>query len=160
MTLLVSACLLGRACRYDGASKPNDAVRAAVDAARAAGQAVVPVCPEEAGGLGTPRPAATLVGGDGAAVWAGAAAVQRVADGADLTAAFQAGARACARPGATAAILKARSPSCGVGCTGRDGGTGPGDGVFAALLRARGVALCTDEDLGLPPAPAAPALRG
>lgn len=147
MSLLVSACLLGRACRYDGASKPNSAVQAAVDAARAAGQPVRPVCPEEAAGLGTPRPAATLVGGDGAAVWAGTATVQRVADGADLSAAFRAGAQACALPGATAAILKARSPSCGVGTTGRDGATGPGDGVFAALLRARGLSLQTDEDL-------------
>ncbi len=138
--VLVSACLLGRACRYDGRSKPSDAVANAV-----AGAEVLPVCPEELGDLGTPRPPAWLVGGDGAAVLAGRARVERH-DGTDVTAAFVRGAQAAAQP-TDRAILKARSPSCGVGATWIDGAVCAGDGVFAALLRARGVPLYSDEEL-------------
>ena len=149
----VSACLLGRACRYDGASKPvppSGGVAASLDAWERAGGRVVPVCPEELGGLGTPRPPAELRGGDGAAVLAGRARVERQRDVGDVTAAFVAGARAAlALAGAPSrAILKARSPSCGVGATWIDGEVRAGDGVFAALLRAHGVPLATDEDLG------------
>jgi uncharacterized protein YbbK (DUF523 family) len=138
---LVSACLLGRTCRYDGGSRPSPEVLAL--------SAVVPVCPEELGGLGTPRPAAQLSGGDGAAVLAGSARVLR-GDGVDVTDRFVAGAREAARlgEGCAVAVLKARSPSCGVGRTWIDGAVGSGDGVFAALLRSRGVWVRTDEDLG------------
>ncbi|MCK6502064.1 DUF523 domain-containing protein [Myxococcota bacterium] len=143
---LVSACLLGRTCRYDGQSKPSPAVSAWL---AAHGGQVVAVCPEELGGLPTPRPAAWLAGGDGAAVREGRARVVRGHDGGDVTAAFLAGAQAAlARaPDATAAVLKARSPSCGCGQTWIDGRVQGGDGVFAALLRARGVPVTTDEDL-------------
>lgn len=111
---------------------------------------MVAVCPEELGGLGTPRPAAWLTGGSGDAVLAGAARVVRADDGADVTDAFRTGAAraaafADAGPG-DVAILKARSPSCGCGATWIDGEVRPGDGVFAALLRARGVRVGTDED--------------
>lgn len=147
---VVSACLLGRACRYDGAAKPADAVRAAASRWEAAGGSVVAVCPEELGALGTPRPAADLRGGDGHAVLAGRAQVRRVDDDHDVTAAFVTGARralAAAVVTPARAILKARSPSCGVGATSIDGAVFPGDGVFAALLRTHGVSLETDEDL-------------
>lgn len=146
---LVSACLLGRACRYDGASKPHAAVAAWQQAREAAGATVVPVCPEELGELGTPRPAADLRGGDGAAVWRGEALVRRVHDDGDVTAAFRRGAeRAYAlAPTAREAVLKARSPSCGVGSCHQDGRVQPGDGVFAALLRAAGVGLATELQL-------------
>ncbi|MEY3213545.1 MAG: hypothetical protein RIT28_4026 [Pseudomonadota bacterium] len=141
--MIVSACLLGRACRYDGASKPKP------DALARFGDGVewVPVCPEELGGLGTPRPGADLRGGDGAAVWRGEAQVRREADDVEVTAQFCLGAeRALALAGeADAALLKARSPSCGVGTTHIDGELRRGDGVFAALLRARGVPLIDDE---------------
>ena len=148
--LCVSACLIGRACRYDGQARPDEGVRRRVAEVEAAGGTVVAVCPEEAGGLGTPRPAAWLSQGDGAAVLDGRARVVRVADGDDVTEAFVAGARACAEQaaGATEAILKARSPSCGVGRTWRDGEVGDGDGVFAALLRRRGLTLRGSEDPG------------
>lgn len=141
---MVSACLLGRACRYDGASKADPAVIEALE-----GQGVVAVCPEELGGLGTPRPSAELRGGDGLAALDGRASVVREADGIDVTAAFIAGARAAARraEGARTAILKARSPSCGCGATHIDGAVRPGDGVFAALLRQRGVRVMSDETL-------------
>ena len=145
--VVVSACLLGVACRYDGRSKPAPAVIAALEAG---GHTVVAVCPEELGGLGTPRPGAHLIGGDGHAVLDGRATVRREADGVDVTAQFRAGAEAAAEraAGATLAILKARSPSCGCGQTTIAGAVAPGDGVFAALLRRRGLALRTDEDGG------------
>ena len=145
--LAVSACLIGRSCRYDGAAKPSAPVIDAVRRWREQGEVAL-VCPEELGGLGTPRPGATLSGGDGAAALDGAARVRRNHDGGDVTAQFLAGAAEAGRlvEGAEAAILKARSPSCGCGQTSIDGRPQVGDGVFAALLRRRGVALITDEE--------------
>lgn len=142
--ILVSACLTGRACRYDGHSKPLGALESLL-----AGMTLVPVCPEELGGLGTPRPAATLQGGDGHAVLSGKAQVVRVADGVDVTRAFVQGAQQARAqaPEAFRAILKARSPSCGCGQTNINGQAVGGDGVFAALLHAEGVQIQTDEEL-------------
>ena len=57
---LASACLLGLKTRYDGRVVPSDACREAV-----AGAVSIPVCPEQLGGLPTPRVAADLTGGDG-----------------------------------------------------------------------------------------------
>jgi uncharacterized protein YbbK (DUF523 family) len=147
--ILVSACLLGRPCRYDGASKKSSAVEHYLARMEARGARVVPVCPEELGDLGTPRPAAELRGGDGQSVLSGAAAVTRLEDGQDLSEAFVRGARRAVSmaPGATRAILKARSPSCGCRQTHIDGRLQPGMGVFAALLSSRGLELCSDEDL-------------
>ena len=148
--LVLSACLLGRPCRYDGRSKPASAVQ---NFAAAWPGEVIPVCPEELGGLGTPRPGAELRGGDGSDALAGIARVvvcdpAHPDDGRDVTAAFLLGAlRADQLAGdADRAVLKARSPSCGCGQTSIDGAFRDGDGVFAALLRARGVPVQTDED--------------
>lgn len=145
-TMIVSACLLGRRCRYDGQASPSDLVQARVDAWKASGGVVTAVCPEELGELPTPRPAAELRGGDGGAVLDGTATVEQKADDKDLSAAFVQGAQAAlARaPGASCAILKARSPSCGVGETWIDGELKRGDGVFAALLRRAGVEVEAD----------------
>ncbi|MEC8422795.1 MAG: DUF523 domain-containing protein, partial [Myxococcota bacterium] len=74
--LLVSACLLGRPCRYDGASRVHARVQDHARVWQAAGGRVVPVCPEELGDLGTPRLEADLRGGDGAAVLRGEAMVR------------------------------------------------------------------------------------
>ena len=63
--VLVSACLLGEACRYDGKSKGSSPVMRALE-----GKEVVPVCPETGSGLGVPRPAVELRGGTGEAVLA------------------------------------------------------------------------------------------
>lgn len=147
-TYIVSACLLGVPCRYDGRSKASAAVATQVAAWKGQGHDCVAVCPEELAGLGTPRPAAELRGGDGHAVLAGTAIVARCADGADLTAAFVAGAQrgAAMAQGAVAAVLKARSPSCGCGQTSIDGEVVAGDGVFAALLRQMAIEVRTDED--------------
>ena len=73
--------------------------------------------------------------------------MERCADGKDVTAAFIAGARLAASQGESCglAILKARSPSCGVGRTTIDGQTAPGDGVFAALLKQQGIPSFSNE---------------
>lgn len=142
---LVSACLLGVECRYDGGTANEEARR------RLAGLAgeLVPICPEAAGGLPTPRPPAVLHGGDGHGVLDGGARV--VAQGGqDVTAAFRKGAElavaAASRWGAEGAILKARSPSCGCGRVHGPGGLIEGDGVAAAALKRAGLRVLTDED--------------
>ncbi len=139
---LVSACLAGAACRYDGRALPDADAVAMVEQGR--GHAV---CPEVAAGLPVPRAAAEIVGGDGHAVLDGRARVLGV-DGADHTAAFLRGAArvlAEARTlGVTHAVLQARSPSCGYGVVHDgtfQGGTVPGDGVLAAALVRAGVSV-------------------
>ena len=137
--VLVSACLLGLATRYDGGSRPSAVVRAAL-----AGCTPVPVCPEQLGGLPTPRTAAHCSGGTGEEVLDGTA---RVVDemGGDVTGEFLAGARAVlavARlTGARRALLKERSGSCGVTETCCDGRVVAGMGVCAALLSRSGIQL-------------------
>ena len=144
---LVSACLLGFSCRYDGkTAKTTLQTRLSVleDAE------FVPFCPEAAGGLGTPRAPASIHGGDGKAVLDGIAQVI-TCHGKDVTKAFRTGAEhglnAALVHGATHACLKARSPSCGVGQIHTDKGLRPGDGVAAALLRKQGLTILSDEDL-------------
>ncbi len=146
--VLISACLAGVACTYEGKPKTRDwAVRLVAD-----GRAV-PVCPEVAGGLGIPRPEAEIQSGDGNAVIDGAARVVSV-DGDDVTNNYLHGARtaldAARRTGATVAILKARSPSCGCGAIYDgtfSGAKRDGDGVTAALLKREGLTVASDEDV-------------
>jgi uncharacterized protein YbbK (DUF523 family) len=128
--VIVSACLAGLASRYDGRiiSCP-DCLNKLDDVHW------IPLCPEQLGGLPTPRPAAQIVGGDGADVLAGSAQVLCVDDGRDLTQPFIDGARQvldiARRQDVKTAYLKARSPSCGV----------TRYGVTAALLAAHGITL-------------------
>lgn len=138
MNILVSACLLGCACRYDGGSKPCAAVRAL-----AARHTLIPVCPEIYGGLPTPRTPCEIVGG-------------RVLskDGADRTEAYHRGAAEALRIAETLdcriALLKARSPACGSGevYDGSFSGTlTAGDGVAAAALSAAGIAVFGEDRL-------------
>jgi uncharacterized protein YbbK (DUF523 family) len=136
--IIVSACLAGVACRYDGAAKPSEAVMRLV----AEGQAI-PVCPEQLGGLPTPRLPAEIVG----------AKVLRN-DGVDLTGEFERGAQEALKiarmVGAKSAILKARSPSCGCGKI-YDGSFSDrqvdGNGVFAAVCIKNGMDVKTEEEL-------------
>lgn len=136
--VLVSACLLGRTCRYDGRHNADAQLEREL-AAR--GEVAVPVCPEEAGGLSTPRPPAWLTGA-AAEVIDGDAQVVTDA-GADVTASFLAGARHALKRarevGATRAYLKERSPSCGTCATHVDGALVDGPGVTTELLQRAGL---------------------
>ncbi len=135
--ILVSACLLGAPCRYDGRAKPSSEVIRLSEWFD-----LVPVCPEVAGGLPTPRTPSEVV-------------EERVVNraGEDVTVAFVRGAAAAVQTarllGITRAVLKARSPSCGRGTVydGTFSGTlTAGDGVTAAALRAAGVRVYTEEE--------------
>jgi uncharacterized protein YbbK (DUF523 family) len=137
--LVVSACLLGARCNHVGAASPSAAVAALADEFR-----LVAVCPEVAGGLPTPRPAAER-SADGRVV---------TVDGADVTDAYDRGARhtvgVAVALGAAGAVLKARSPSCGThqiydGTFSRT--LVDGEGVTAAALRAAGYAVHSEEDV-------------
>lgn len=111
------------------------------------------VCPEEDGGLATPRPAAEIRGGDGSDVLDGRARVV-TEGGVDVTEAYLEGARIALErareAGARTAILKSRSPSCGRGCI-YDGSFSrtlkEGEGVTAALLEREGIQVLTEEEL-------------
>jgi uncharacterized protein YbbK (DUF523 family) len=139
-TLLVSACLVGVRCTHVGGHEERAAVTAL-----AAGHRLVPVCPETAGGLPTPRPAAARSQVDGRV---------HTADGTDVTDAYERGAAHAVRlsiaVGAVGAVLKARSPSCGCHQV-RDGRPdGPlvaGEGVTAAALRGAGVPVVDEDDV-------------
>ena len=126
--ILVSACLVGLSCRYDGKTKTSQPCLKAL-----AGKVWVPVCPEQLGGLPTPRTAARLTGGDGFQVLNGTAKVM-TRDGLDLSAQFIKGARQvlyiAKALSITQAYLKARSPSCGSSTVA---------GVTAALLLENGI---------------------
>ena len=142
MEVIISACLLGVPCRYDGGHSRNETAMQHKETYQ-----LIPVCPEEAGGLPTPRPPAEIVGGDGNDVLDGKAKVM-TADGVDVTEAYLQGAHhalAVAQThAATHVILKARSPSCGCGDIyhGTFSGTlTSGDGVTTALLKRHGITV-------------------
>jgi len=144
---LVSACLVGIPCRYDGGSCPHDQLQALAARGR-----VLPLCPEVLGGLPTPRPPAEIQGGDGGDVLEGRARVVNI-EGKDVTAEFLAGAqealRIAQRWGIKEAVLKTRSPSCGVGQIYDGSFSGrlkEGEGVTAALLRREGIIVKSGED--------------
>ena len=136
---LVSACLLGRTCRYDGGHNRDAELE---EHLAALNLGVVPFCPEEHGGLGTPRDPAWLEAPGAAAVIEGRA---RIVDGEgrDVTEAFLRGARGaletCRSHGIRRAFLKERSPSCGVHSTHVAGELAAGPGVTTELLRRSGV---------------------
>lgn len=136
MRLAVSACLLGEPVRYDGGSKPCAEV---IELAKK--NQVCPVCPERAAGLSCPRPPAEQVGEH-----------VLLKGGTDVTRAFADGARAeCAaaqRAEVPLAVLKAKSPSCGVGLVYDGTYTGTltaGMGVCARLLAKEGICVVTED---------------
>lgn len=137
--VLVSACLLGQACRYNG----GDCLRPSlVEQLAAEGRRPIPFCPEEAGGLGTPRPAAWIERGGAQEVLEGRSAVVTHA-GDECTAAFRSGAdqalQVCRDESIEHAYLKEGSPSCGVTHTRVDGEKAAGPGVTAARLAGAGI---------------------
>ena len=135
--LLVSACLLGAPCRYDGKSKADARVQALAEKYE-----LIPVCPEQLGGLPTPRVPSERRG-------------ERVitGDGRDVTAEYRRGAEAalalCLKNGCKAAVLKEKSPSCGCGEV-YDGTFSrrliAGDGVTAEALKAHGITAYGESD--------------
>ncbi|MHC8329566.1 2-thiouracil desulfurase family protein [Pseudomonas sp. LB1P83] len=147
--ILVSRCLLGHRVRYDGgASGPFDQLQQWIDEGR-----VVPLCPEVAGGLPTPRAAAEIPGGQGGEVLDGHASVM-TAEGEDVSAAFLSGAyqalELVREHGIRIAVLKANSPSCGNVLTYDGSFSGVkvnGEGVTAALLKRNGVQVFSELEL-------------
>ncbi|MEL7610078.1 MAG: DUF523 domain-containing protein [Bacillota bacterium] len=141
--IIVSACLCGIPCRYNGSASAFDEIVRLV----ARGEAM-PICPECLGGLGIPRLPCELTDTGEKVLDGQARAVAK--DGLDLTDAFVQGARLsleiARRHGATSAILKANSPSCGCGEI-YDGTflnqKRPGNGVTAALFVRNGIRVQT-----------------
>jgi uncharacterized protein YbbK (DUF523 family) len=136
--IIVSSCLAGVACRYNGAAKPCAAVVRLVAEGKA-----IPVCPEQLGGLPTPRLPAEQIGNK----------VVRN-DGVDVTAEFNRGAQEASKiaqmVGAKTAILKARSPSCGSGKIYDGSFSGrlvDGNGVFAELCKKDEIEVKTEEEI-------------
>ena len=139
--LLISACLTGSPCRYDGKSKP---LPEEILDALAKKYILIPVCAEILGGLPTPRIPAEIQNDR--------TVLRR--DGADVTAAYATGADEVLRyarlTGAKTALLKARSPSCGKGniYDGTfSGNLTDGDGITARCLSENGITVDTEEEL-------------
>ncbi len=137
--VIVSACLTGINCRYDGNNCLDKEIQEMFQRAGA-----FPVCPEELGGLPTPRMRSEIEEGSGDDVLDGRSRVV-TAEGQDVTSHFVRGAwqtLAIARSlDITEGILKSRSPSCGVATIRRKGRVVQGCGVTAALLLREGVKL-------------------
>ena len=136
--ILVSACLAGIPCRYNGESKLNKDVKQLIKD----GEALF-VCPEQLGGLTTPRPPAEIIKG-------------RVIDkdGRDVTKEFLKGAEITLELARTykckKAILKARSPSCGKGKIYDGTFTGTlieGNGITAEILVKNGIKVIDEDDI-------------
>jgi uncharacterized protein YbbK (DUF523 family) len=148
--VLVSACLLGEKVRYNGMDAASGS-RILEEWLRE--DRVVPFCPEVAGGLGVPRPAAEIQGDGGGSVLDGAGQVV-TGTGEVVSAAFRRGAelalQAAVARGARLAVLKDGSPSCGTGFI-HDGSfrgrRRAGPGVTAALLERNGIRVFNE--LGL-----------
>ncbi|WP_027184245.1 DUF523 domain-containing protein [Desulfovibrio inopinatus] len=135
---VVSACLIGEACRYNGEASLHPLVKELVDKGQ-----VLAVCPEVLGGLSIPRPACEISG-------------DRVIthDGLDLTDAYKEGAKKALDmaldAGCSRAVVKSRSPSCGKGVVYDGSFSGrliPGNGVFAEMLVEFGIETITEDDL-------------
>jgi len=111
--IAISACLLGYKCRYDGKSKKSSALIKLLESEK-----ILPICPEQLGGLPTPRAPSNLVEGDGFDVLDGNAKVVNIF-GNDNTKAFIKGAYAALdmirEQKIKRCFLKDKSPSCGVG---------------------------------------------
>ncbi len=137
--VIVSACLLGFCCRYDGRHSLCPDLLSFIGS-----YPFLPFCPEQQGGLPTPRSPAGIKGGDGHDVLAGRARL--ITDsGADVTEAFRKGAREAFRLAkmakATIAIMKEKSPSCGLQTPYCETPTGKGIGVTAAIFESHNIKM-------------------
>jgi len=143
---IVSACLAGVNCKYNGGNNEVPDIARLVSGGRA-----ILVCPEQLGGLPTPRLPAEIVGGSGEDVLDGRCRIKNK-EGNDVTEEFLKGAEEVLKiaklAGATKAILKSKSPSCGCGKIYDGTFSGklkPGNGVTAELLKRNGIDVRTEE---------------
>ena len=136
--IIVSACLAGIYCKWDGGSNPCEQVIEMVK-----NRTAIPVCPEQLGGLSTPRYPAEQIG-------------EKVINnkGNDVTINFKKGASEALKIAqmikCNKAILKANSPSCGSGMIYDGTFSGnliPGDGIFVKLLKVNNIAVSSENDL-------------
>lgn len=141
MKILISRCLLGESCRYDGRSVPSEAACLL----REAGHTLIPVCPEVDGGLPTPRAPAEIQPDGSVFNQAGEDVSAQYRRGAELAL------ETAQREGCQAAVLKAKSPSCGSTQV-YDGSFSriliPGQGVAARLLTQAGIHVVDEDHLG------------
>lgn len=146
--ILVSACLIGLNTKYNGGNNINKVFVDLIKHGNA-----IPFCPEQAGGLPTPRPAAEIIGGDGCDVLDGKARVIN-REGVDVTEAFIKGAQETLKLAklvyAKEVIFKNKSPSCGSSVIYDGSFTGKlkdGMGVTAAMLLRNGIRVIGSDDL-------------
>lgn len=146
--ILVSGCLCGINCKYNGGNNLDERVLKLLQQGEA-----LPVCPEQLGGQSTPRVAHEIIGGTGADVLDGRCIVSGSNLSENVTEEFIKGANETLKIAKvcniTTAILKARSPSCGFGqiYNGQFNGTKiSGNGVTAELLYRNGINILTEED--------------
>jgi uncharacterized protein YbbK (DUF523 family) len=141
--VLVSACLVGIDCRFDGSRRLHKGILEKLK-----GSMIIPVCPEQLGGLPTPRKPSEIVGGNGFDVLQGKAKVLD-ASGFDITQQFLKGAAGVLKiarlNSIRSAYFKEKSPSCGKVSIVDRGKIRPGPGVTAALLMKEGI-----EVIGVP----------
>lgn len=147
--ILVSACLCGINCKYNGGNNLSEEVLKLLKEGKA-----LPVCPEQLGGQSTPRLPHEIIGGTGADVLDGRARVKGTSEEDDVTEEFLKGAEETLKIAkdinAEYAILKARSPSCGKGMIYDGTFTGSkreGNGVAAELLLRNGIKVLTEEEI-------------
>jgi uncharacterized protein YbbK (DUF523 family) len=145
--ILVSACLLGVLTRYDGKSRRDERV---LHFLQQESLMPVPVCPEQLAGLPTPRPATCFAVGDGTDVLDGTGRMVNSA-GEEVREVFLRGAietmKIARLAGCSHALLKERSPSCGVHQVYLGADRVAGRGVTAALLERNGLTIFSEEDL-------------
>lgn len=145
---IASACLCGINCKYSGGNNFNEEVYKLFSEGK-----VIPVCPEQLGGMTTPRPVKEIQGGTGADVLDGGARVMSPFRE-DSTEEFIKGARETLKiaknAGVQKAIMKAKSPSCGFGKIYDGTFTGvliDGNGVTSELLSRNGIKVITENEL-------------
>ncbi len=138
--IIVSACLLGIPCRYDGKSCPNERVLKLAEK-----HTLIPVCPEQNGGLSTPRPPAEIIDGK---------VINKI--GTDVSEQYLRGAQIALDVAelnqADFVLLKAKSPSCGKGRIYDGSFSGkliPGNGKTASLFLEKGYIVFNEEEIDL-----------
>ena len=147
---IVSACLIGKNCFYDGSSRKDENIKTLLDNGLA-----VAVCPEQLGALSTPRPPSEIFAGDGDDVLKGKAFIFNK-EGKEVTANFIKGAKEflaiVKENNIKTAILKSNSPSCGKGNI-YDGNFNnnlrKGNGVTAALLLKNNIEVMTEQEFSI-----------